>query len=186
MINSRQILTTDEASMLRSLVGQQWENMSSNGMVEATLSWDPIRIATSESAIEIALDLEFYDIYGEPDEYPVLRVRPAGEMSPQAISNGYVYFQGKGQKIEQVWILREKLSNVVNGQVEFQNESDIALSFKLEKTWISLVRATHFSDVFDVWQSTERDAIELPDTVSEWEDDLFDQFELAREWIHVA
>ena len=183
---SRQILNERDIENLGALVGQTWINISGDGMVEANMSFDPVRIETSESTIEIALDLEEIQIVDEPDEYPIFRVRPAHEISEMAISSGYIYFQGRDELISEVWILRESLTNFQNDEIHFENTADIAISFKLTNIWISTVRATHFSDVLDIHYSSSKEEISLPDTLDEWEADLIDQYELSREWIRIA
>jgi hypothetical protein len=186
MIISHQILTPRELDLLASLHGDTWVDISSRGMFDRDLAWTEVRIETAKNAIALILQLEIADLYGEEDEYPHLHVKPANEKHPDSVREGTIYFQGRGEPINQIWILRETMSCTHNGQLNFKNTADTAISFQLATMNISFIRATHFSDVFLVQHALSKEEIELPDSLSEWEEDLLDQYELTREWIQVA
>lgn len=186
MITSQQILSDKESALLSSMKGHKWIDMSGDGMFNDAFAWVGIRIETDGPAIQIAFDIEVLNIHGEPEDYPVLHVNESASKSQAAIKEGNIYFHGRGETVSEIWLLREKLDCVSNGTPEFSNTADVAVAIKLENIWISLVRSDHFSDAFMVQRPKSRDEIELPDTLSEWPEDLMTQFELSREWIQVA
>ena len=183
---SRQMVDEREANLLRSLLGQSWVNMSGPGMLSKNFSWDPIRVETSGGAVEIGIDMTPITITSHIDDYPILRISTAKEMSKKAISEGLVYFHGQGHLIQEVWILREVLVGLVDEKEEFKNIADIAVAFNLGQCWNVVLRGSHLTDDLRIQYVDSRDQIQLPATLNEWETNLLNQYELSREWIRVA
>jgi hypothetical protein len=186
MIETQQILNSDEMKLLASLVGQKWINISSDGLTDENFSWSGIRIETEMSAIEIALEMSALDIDGVIDDYPCLHVATRNAISPSATKNGKIYFQGKNEIVKEVWILRETIRGSRNNQPEFKNTADILIAILLGSTWTAFARADHFTDAFDICRSHSRETLDLPNSLDEWEENLMDRFDLEREWIQVG
>ena len=89
-------------------------------------------------------------------------------------------------KIEQIWVMRETLTNIRLGEKFFENTADVSVAFQCGDTWMSFTRAAHFSDVIDIQRTKSKNEIEIPDVLDEWEADLSNQFELIQEWICVG
>jgi hypothetical protein len=186
MIMTHQILNESEIALLATLQGHRWVDMSGDGMFDEDFAWVGVRVETTGPALNIAFEMEVIDIDGYADDYPVLHVMPSPEKSLAAINDGNIYKGENGETVSEIWVLREKLDCVSNGMPEFSNTADLTVAIKLESMWIAFVRADHFTDAFDIRRASSRDNIELPDTISEWPEDLMTQFELSREWIQVA
>jgi hypothetical protein len=183
---THQTLNNDEISLLASIVGHQWIDMSGRGMFDDNFAWVGVRVETDGPAIEIAFEMEVIDIDGEPDDYPVLHITESPQKSADAIRDGNVYLHGNGERIAEIWILRETIRSPKSGETQFANTADVVVAIKLESMWIGLSRADHFTDAFDISRSHSRETLELPNSIDEWEEDPMDGFDLEREWIQVG
>ncbi len=186
MITSTQLLNSQEIDLLRSISGHRWIDISGEGFTDENFSWSAIRVETDKAAIQIALEIEVLDIDGFTDDYPMLHVESAPQKSTNVIKDGKIYFHGKEETVQEIWIVRETIDGSRNGEAEFSNSADIAVVFQLTTMWIAFVRADHFTDAFDIRRASSRDELKLPNSLDEWEENLMNHFELSREWIQVA
>ncbi len=186
MITTQQIIDAEEMRLLNSLINSTWVDISGDGLTDEKLCWESVRIETSSGAIELSFFLEVINIAGEPDDYPWLHIRKSDTKSTKALKGGRIYYHGRGEQILEVWILRESLTNIQNGEQFFKNLADVCVAFKLGSQWISFTRAAHFSDSINIQRTTSREEIVIPDVLDEWEADLINQFDLNQEWIRVG
>jgi hypothetical protein len=186
MIITEQIINADEIRILSSLIGSTWVDISGEWLTDEDLSWESVRIETSRRAIELSFALEVLDIAGENDDYPCLHIRESVERSSKAERNGRIFYHCRGQIIEQIWVLRETLTNIRHGENFFENVADVSVAFHCGDSWMSFTRAAHFSDVINIQRTKSKNEIEIPDVLDEWEADLIDQFELTQEWICIG
>ena len=186
MIITEQIINADEIRILSSLIGSTWVDISGEWLTDENLSWESVRIETSRQAIELSFALEVINIAGENDDYPCLHIRESVERSSKAEKTGQIFYHCRGRVIEQIWVLRETLTNIRLGEKFFVNTADVSVAFQCGDTWMSFTRAAHFSDVIDIQRTKSKNEIEIPDVLDEWEADLSNQFELIQEWICVG
>ncbi len=185
MIRTEQTIGEEEMKLLSGLIDSTWNDISGDGVSDKTLAWESVRIESSANAVEISFILEVMNIGGEPEEYPCLHIQSSEKKSQTAIRNGKIYFQSRGERIAEIWILRETLRNLRNDELFFENIADVCVAFKLDTHWVSFARAAHFSDSIIIQRTVSRDEIQIPDVLDEWESDLIDQYELDKQWIDI-
>lgn len=181
-----QILNTEEITNLGQILGSKWVNISGDGLVDADFCVDCVFVNTNSISLRISLDMSPIAIDGEIDDYPNLRIEATSSESEAMRTDGKVFFHGRGEVVQEIYVLRETLLSIRSGENFFENVADICVAIRLENMWISFVRASHFSEVFFVKRTYTRDEIELPDTVEEWGPDLIERYQSTIEWIRVG
>ena len=183
---TRLVLTDAEQSLLASLRGSTWLHLSGDMFDNEILAWESVRLQCSESAVQIELPREVVDIAGDCDDYAVLHIRPASSMSATAEREGSVFYQGRGEKVRNIWLIRDTVYGRRSVEADFQYVADVAIVFELDSMFTSIQRAGRFSDAFMIRRAPTREDLSLPDTEDEWESDLLDQYTVSREWIPIA
>ena len=186
MIKTKQTLDQSDIYLLTQLSGCQWLDISGEDFDSEDFAWMEVRIETDGPAIRMFFEMEVLDIDGELDDYPVLHISESPEKNHGALRRGNIYYHEKNQPISDIWILRETITCEKNNEPFFENVADTTIAFKLENTWIAFIRSDHWSDAFKIQRVAEREEIELPDSLNEWESDLSHHYDLSREWIQVA
>ena len=183
---TRLVLTEDEQRLLASLLGSEWVHLSGDTLVQSEFAWESIRVQTTDSAVEIALEREVVEVAADVDEYPALHIRPAGPVSATAERSGRIYFQNRGERVCAIWVIRDTVAGIRTEYPDFTYVADVAVAFELDTHWVAIERDSFFSDALLVTRSNARDDLSLPDTWDEWESDLLDQYTVTREWIPIA
>ncbi len=186
MIKTRQTLHQSEISLLAKLSGHRWLDISGEDFDSEDFAWMEVRIETDGPSIRVFFEMEVLDIDGELDDYPVLHISDSPEKAPGALRRGNIYYHEKDQLNSEIWILRETIICEKNNEPFFENVADTTIAFKLENRWIAFIRSDHWSDAFKIQRVAEKEEIELPDSLNEWESDLSHHYGLSREWIQVA
>jgi hypothetical protein len=186
MIRTKQILTEQEIALLASIKGCRWLDISGEDFDSEDFAWMEVRIETDGPSIRMFFEMEVLDIDGELDDYPVLHISDSPEKAPGALRRRNIYYHEKDQPISEIWILRETVICEKNNEPFFENVADTTIAFKLENRWIAFIRSDHWSDAFKIQRVAEKEEIELPDSLNEWESDLSHHYGLSREWIRVT
>ncbi|CAB4805820.1 MAG: hypothetical protein F2873_08605 [Actinobacteria bacterium] len=183
---TRLVLSEAEQRLLASLRGSEWVHLSGDMFDNEFLAWDAVRLQCSTSAILIELPREVIDIGGDCDDYAVLHIRPASSLSAAAERAGSVYYQGRGETVRNIWVIRDTVTGTRTEHPDFTHTADVAVVFGLDTMSTSIQRAGRFSDAFLIRRSPTREELSLPDTEDEWESDLLDQYTVSREWIPIV
>lgn len=180
-----QVLSMPEISLLAGLKGKIWESLSGDMMLTGEFAWKSVTISTENHFLELSLLMQTVEIGGEMLEIPNLSVLEVDGLSHGALKSGSIYFQNQHSKIEEIWIVRDKVTAFSNGELLFKYQADVALAFKLGNEWFGIARTSHIMDAFYLSRSIGRESIKLPIPEHEWEADLLEQFEFEREWIEI-
>ena len=155
-------------------------------MPSSNFAWDEIVIQTSEGPLHLTATSEELDFEGYSDDYVSLSIDQTENGRLDAIKAGNVFYFGKGEQIREIWVARDTLTAFKDGTVAYCYRSDAGLSFRLDKLWVTCIKASHRTEAIAITYADIRESEDLPNLGDQWEDDLVDSFTYERQWIQVA
>ena len=170
---------------LRGLEGAIWEGYGSiwptaNGFLES-----PAFLVTNSCRLSIGTVTEYFDIDGEEFSFSSVQISEAGSELDRARNEGNVYYQNRGEQINQVLIVRETLRATYEGDPFFEVDVDFGIVLVRSKSVIAIAkRGFHGSD-FVVSSAPSISELEFFDSSKEWSQSLMMHYEFGRELIKI-
>lgn len=129
------------------------------------------------------LDFEGYD-----EEYPILTVAADLGGIDAAQRDGRAFFHHQGEEVVQILVVREAITQIVNGQPRWTFTTDYGIVFELASGAISVAKAGHHSEALDVAIADSLDAVDIPDRSDEWDwdNELGEEYQVSREFVPIG
>jgi hypothetical protein len=171
---------------LAQLVGRRWECVGTAGTVIDNLITCPSLIVTSDTTI--ALSILDNEVLAD-SEYQTLtlieEVEPGASVDA-AKNQGLVFFDGKGEQVVSVSVIREELREIAEGRETFRLLSDSGVVIALESMVIAIQRRGVDGFDFVVNRAPSVAELEFYPTDLDWPTNLGVTYEYARHLIHVG
>jgi len=170
---------------LRGLEGAIWEGYGStwptaNGFLES-----PAFLVTNSCKLSIGTATEYFDIDGDVFSFSSVQISEAGSELDRARNEGNVYYQNKGEQINQVLIVRETLRATYEGNPFFEVDFDFGIVLVRSKSVIAIAKRGFHGDDFVVSSAPSIGELELFDSSKEWSQSLMMDYEFGRELIKI-
>jgi hypothetical protein len=183
----------DRASLasLNALVGGTWRLATGEALTERPghlFAWDEVFVATHDASVRIQTMLRTLDFEGYDEEYPRLSVDESTEGMDSAIRHGHVYFQSQGQGVEEVLVVRERITQVMNGEATWSFSTDYGVVFRLTSGLVAVAKAGHHSEALDVSYATSLEQLDIEDRSTEWDwdNEIGEEYQVVREILAVS
>lgn len=111
---------------------------------------------------------------------------PTSEDIAICAETGNIYPKYRGQVIEAVSVIREKVVSEINGEFQYEYETDMGVLIYLEGGVISVVRTDHHIPVLKVSYHNLSDYLKIPATSSLFEEDLHQRYSWDRSIIPIS
>jgi hypothetical protein len=154
-------------------------------MQDANFSWFWLDITTTTKTIRCSNTLVNLAFANAPDEYTAFEVSEMPRMSGLAKARGNVYYQGKGQTINEVWIIQDCVHAFKDDQPTFDFVTDRAIVFRLDESWVAISKDSLWSEAIHIQHANSRDSLVLRSQNDEWPSDLIERSEFEREWVQL-
>lgn len=158
---------------LESVLGATVSSISGLNMPSWLLS-PVVNLETSARSIQISGVVDESDFDQEVDTYASLRIEDASlEEIQQAKESGSAYFQVAGERINEIQIVREVISQTTHGLHTWKYVADVAIVFALDKQSLVFRLSTLHNELIKVEhvENFRLDAFTRP--ISSFEDDVF-------------
>ena len=125
--------------------------------------------------------------FEDPDlEYSVLSIRDVGRGFEVAKRRGNVYVQHQGERIVDIQIVRETITEAEDGDDSWEYTTDIGVVFVLSKSAVAIAKGSHHAEMLVVRMAPTVEDLEIPDRTIEWTDDLTVRYRSTREFIPIG
>ena len=114
-----------------------------------------------------------------------------GDTDPEALEAwrkcGRTFFYDSGQTVRSVFIVREEITALRDGDVQWVYSTDIGVVFELSEGALGIVKASHHIEALRVSFGDSVDALDLPDRMIEWDwdNELGEEYRTKHEFIDV-
>jgi hypothetical protein len=181
MTNVKHTVSSEERQQLAALVGQKLAYITGFGVKRFLMS-ALLLIVTSEAVVDISSSISTEDFPGYREDFGFIRVGKSLE-SDISVSQreGTRFFTFAGEKIERVEIRRATISKVENGANVWEYSADVAILIKVASGWISLSLLNHHDQILTVTYTGKNEQLDIPETDSLFESDLFESYEVVLE-----
>ncbi len=172
-------LSEDAQNQLVSLVGQKLEYVTGLG-IKRFLASAMLLIVTADLVVDISATIVNEDFPGFREDFGRIRVGDSLESDISAAQRESTrFFKFSGEEIERVLIRRSTMTKTENGTGVWQYVSDIAIHFQVSSGWFALSLLNHHDQVLTVTYAANDEQLEIPETDSLFESDLFEKYEVS-------
>lgn len=165
------ILSRDEIEVLRGLRGAMLDSIAGAHLPDY-LSGSEVLLVTDRGCRRIWSDVTELDFQGFDEEYASLHVAVSSSGLDEATRRGNRYYFHSGERIDEIEIVRETVSETVVGKVAWEYTSDIAIVLKLAGGSMTVRRGHLSMEVLCVQFADAGAVIDVPTPTSYWSDTL--------------
>ncbi len=184
-------LDAGSLQLLVALLGKQWQFVTGEPLAErpgSLAAFDEVLVALEGDAVAVKSTLCLLDFEGFEDEYPQLDVVPADTPAMnRARKSGRLSYLNRGAVVSRVDIVRERLSQLRNGEVQWTYSTDIGVVFELSGVAVAVVKASHHVEALQVSFGASVEELDLPDRTIEWDwdNEIGQEYRTSREFIDI-
>ena len=184
-------LDAQSLKLLAALLGKQWQFVTGEPLPErpgSMAAFDEVLVAVDGDAVAVQSALRLLDFEGSDDEYPQLGVVPTDTRAlDRARKSGRLSYRNRGAVVSQVYIVRERLSQLRNGEVQWTYSTDIGVVFGLSGVAVAVVKASHHVEALQVSFGASVEELDLPDRTIEWDwdNEIGQEYRTRRDFIDV-
>lgn len=176
-----------ELDLLRSLIGKRWKLLGSREMAhDGSITWFEVFFEAEGCPVTLEIQMHEIDLTDRIDEISNLIARSGLLGESDAARGGQIYFHFKGEVVQEIRVLRETVTQVVDGVPAMRLTLDEGVSFELESGSITIVRPNDFADEISILRARNDEVPRLPEVGYFWESNLNEQFEITRSIIPIG
>ena len=168
-------LHLDEPTLnsLKGLIGTTWDSVGTSNMMIADLDGSdlvtcPALIACDSSALAFSIQDNEVFVGGDCMTLTILGAVAVGNSLAEARENGTLLFDGRGERVTAIHVIREDLTQVIEGSPRFHLSSDSGVILSLETMFIALQRRGLDGFDFTVRRATSFEDLEFHPTETDW------------------
>ena len=185
-MNHHQLTMSEpQHKVLRSLLGTTLLSFSGDEMQASNFAWFWVDVTTTTTSVRLSNKLASLTLSGHQNDYTSFEVTESDGPSRRSRDRGYVYFQGKGQTIHEIWIIQEAIRAIKDAQPLFDFHTDHAIAFKLDNMWVAISKDSVGSEAIHIQHAASRESLSLPALDDEWPSDLLERYDIERTWIQL-
>jgi len=179
MKNVKRTISPEEQQQLAALVGQKLAYITGFGVKRYLVS-ALLLIVTSDSVVDVSGSIATEDFPGYREDFGFISIGKSLE-SDVSVSQREAtrFFKFAGEEIQRVEIRRATISKHANGEAVWQYSADIAILIKVASGWISISLLNHHDQILTVTYTSNNEKLEIPETDSLFESDLFEKYEVV-------
>jgi hypothetical protein len=162
-------LSRDEITNLRGLIGATFDSLAGAHLPDY-LSGSEVLLVTDRGVLRIWSEVMGLDFQGFDEDYSTLHVAIGDDGLDEATRLGHRYYFHSGERIDDVEIVREIVSEVVIGEATWEYCSDIAIMLKLSGGSLTLRREHLNMEVLSVRFADVGAVTGVPTPTSYWSD----------------
>lgn len=176
---------------LSTTIGTRWRFITGRPLAQRPGSLIAIGIvvaATDAGEFSILNEMDVLRFEGFEEEYPRLSVRDADvNLLKASRASGHVFFHHDGQEVRRVLIVREEITALRRGEVEWVYSTDIGVIFELFDGAVGVAKAGHHDEVMFISFADTVDELDLPDRTIEWDwdNELGEEYRTRRDFLDV-
>jgi hypothetical protein len=192
-MNARTACTHFDGSSLQrlaGLVGAKWRFVTGDTLPErrpgSLAAFDAVIAAVEGRAVAVCSRLGTLDFEGYEEEYPFLTIEDADPSALEQLrKSGRMFFQKSGMEVRRVHIVREEITALRDGEVEWIYRTDVGVVFELSGAAVGIVKSSHHVEALFVSIGDSVDALDLPDRTIEWDwdNELGEEYRTRRDLI---
>jgi hypothetical protein len=175
----------DDLIRLAELVGGSWRYVSGKTLTHHLNTPIDVIIGTSGNSVRVVSEIAEADFEGNAEMYAALSVSADVSGLDEAQRKGNVYIHFQREKINDIWIIRDVVTEVSGGELRWEYTTDVGLVFELSGGAVAVVKGSHHTEMLLVRMALSVEQLYLPDRVIEWDDDLTAQHYSSREFIPI-
>ncbi|MCB0914623.1 MAG: hypothetical protein H6525_09195 [Actinobacteria bacterium] len=188
---ARSHLDAGSLELLAALPGKRWQFVTGEPLAErpgSLAAFDEVIVALEGIALAVKSALRVLNFEGFEDDYPRLDVVPATAPAvDRARKSGRLSYLNRGAVVSRVYIVRERLSQLCNGEVQWTYSTDIGVVFELSGVAVAVVKASHHVEALQVSFGASVQELDLPDRTIEWnwDNEIGQEYRTSREFIDI-
>lgn len=187
MMREKLLLSDQERARLGSVVGATWDHFGAQASLDdGRYALVDMFVETDAGALTFAVQLTTLGLEGGIDEYAHLAVHCGAEGAAIARRKGDVFFHDRGRTITGVTIVRDVVSSSGAGDDAFELSSDTGVIIILDSGVVAICAGGPFASDLFITRAASLQALRLPDTSSDWGEDLTYQLVFRRQFIHLV
>lgn len=179
-----QILDGESLSRLARLRGAAWRYFGgvqvSNWMTDVSLF-----VSTDAGELTITGETAELDFEGEDDTYSRFRIDDGAADLDAASKAGHLYHFNSGQRLGDVLVVRETVTELRDGEAAWTYVTDIGIIFVLDKGAITISKVGHHSELLSVVRADSLADLQLDEPSHAWEDRLDVEYSFKRQTLGV-
>lgn len=170
---------------LYALIGEKWK-LFGGGALSDWLTAISLFISTDGHEVTVTGEVEYLDFEREDETYSRLQVSSGAGGLGKAAAAGYLYYHHQGEEVTDVRILRETVSEFIDGARTWTLTTDIAIVFVLESGVIAVARVNYHSELLCVVQARTVQDLVVDQLLSSWTNLVDRTYEFERRMIPVS
>lgn len=165
------LLDLESLRLLQHLIGGTWQCMGGRHMSDGT-SDVSIFAVTDKGAITVSGFVEELSFEGDEDTYVGLRVQEGALGRQSATTSGHLYFQSSGQKVLDILIVRETVTQELKGSRTWTLVTDIGVVLVLGRGVLAISPVSHHTELLQARRADSLSDLDIDEPLSAWENDL--------------
>jgi hypothetical protein len=153
-------------------------------MAEPNFNWGEVTIVTTAGTISMKLEETLINVSGTESDYPTLSVAYSA-LNFRSNARDAIFYTARGECVQSIWVIRDAITAMRSVLPSFRNIADIGIVVELESQWVAITRTSHNMDAFAINFAPTKEQLPLPNSLEEWDESLFDEFQLERTWVRV-
>lgn len=170
MISVTQTLDPESLVRLDGLRGQRWRYFG-GPQVSDWMTGVSMLVATEDSALTISGEVDDLDFEGEEDSYSRLRVGQGSPGIAAAATAGQAHHFYGGQEVRDVLVVRETVSQSIDGRATWTYTTDIAIVFALQTGVLAVAKVSHHSELLAAARADDLQALTIEEPSNIWSDE---------------
>lgn len=179
------LLDPESLLLLRHLVGGTWQCMGGRYMRDGT-SDVAVFAVTDKASITISGPVDERDFEGDDDTYVRLRVREGAPERQAATKSGNLYFQNSGERVLDVVIVRQTITQEREGTPKWTFVSDIGVISVLSRGVVAISSVSHHTELLQARRADSLSNLAREEPLSAWENELKTSYKRQLEFLPIA
>jgi hypothetical protein len=186
MIEIEKVFDSEEITKLSSLIGEIWDHYGSVESIAPGYMESPAYLSAGEMELALKVSASEVEIGDDFEIFTSIGVATADGGLEAARKEGQVFFQGKGEVVREVYIVKEVLRETYQGTPTFEANIDSGLAIVLESIVIGIVKRGFHGDDFVVSTASTIDLLGFYDSAREWDQTLDLSHDFGRSLVQIG
>jgi sulfur relay (sulfurtransferase) DsrF/TusC family protein len=186
MIEFNRFIPTSELRTLAGLIGLPWEYYGSEWPKTENFIEAPVIVESGSLQLALTITVDELDVDEDLVDVSFVTVEPLTHSVSKSLRNGNIYFQGKGETVENIYIVRESLGETHMSNRRFVVNTDCGVVIERSDSALSLTTRGLAGEDFVVSEAKSVADLTFYNTLREWSDTLMTSFDFQRTLIPVG
>lgn len=186
MKRHRFTFAAEDLNRLRRLVGSEWLYVAGDTLAPDFNTPVDVIVGTTQGSLRVVSDIATADFqYDEAMTYSFLTTSDDISGFTVAARHGNVYVQHQHERLIEVLIVRETITENEDGEDSWEYTTDIGVVFVLSHGAIAIAKGSHHTEMLLVRTAPSVSELDIPDRTIEWADDLTTRHHCTREFLSI-